>query len=192
MVDLVLRLAHEWSIVAYSPEDAIKWAIGQLTAMRQAITDNQHDMFDLVAEYMNEHLAETVQVFHSPNSSPLVDYQRLPRNSVRVRIDAYRNTGSTDITKAIMFLDRTHFRKWYADKGQNPREFVSALQAEGADATPSSQKGTLGKNTPLAIPQTYVIGIDLTHPRMAGVLDDVVEASKQVDLNNVVDLRGRQ
>lgn len=192
LVDLALRLAHEWGIVAYSPEDAIIWAIGQLTTMRQAITDNQFDMFDLVAEYMNEHLAETVQVFHNPNSSPLVDYQRLPRNSVRVRIDAYRNTGSTDITKAVMMLDRTHFRKWYADKGQNPREFVSTLQAENADVTPSSQKGTLGKNTPLAIPQTYVIGIDLTHPRMAGVLDDVVEASKQVDLNNVVDLRGRQ
>jgi hypothetical protein len=148
-------------------------------------------MFDLIAEYMNEHLSETVQVFHSQSASPLVDYSRLPRNSVRVRIDGYRTKGSVDITKATMMLDRAHFRRWYASKGQNPRELMTELQAQGADATPASQKASLGKNTSISMPQMYVIGIDLTHPRMAGVLDDVVEASKQAELNNsdnIIDL----
>ena len=189
--ELCLRLAHEWDIIDFTQTDCTYWAANQLDDMRATIADNRVDMFDLIAEYMNEHLSETVQVFHSPSASPLVDYSRLPRNSVRVRIDGYRTKGSADITKATMMLDRSHFRRWYASKGQNPRELAAELVAQGADATPPSQKASLGKNTSISMPQMYVIGIDLTHPRMAGVLDDVVEASKQAEINNtdnVIDL----
>jgi len=179
--ELCLNLAHGWDITAFDGREATVWATSNISEMRDAAADNQRDMFDLIAEYMNEHLSETVQVFHNGDASPLVDYSRLPRNSVHVRIDAYRKGGSTDIKKATMLLDRTHFRKWYASKGQNPREVLGALELEGANATPSSQKASLGKNTTLSIPQTYVIGVDLTHSRMAGVLDDVVTASIEAE-----------
>lgn len=182
MVNLGLRLAHEWDLIDFSEHDAVNWALQQLGDNRVSVEDNRVDMFDLVAEYMNEHLAETVQVFHNPGSAPFIpDLQRLPRNSVRVRIDAYRARGSTRIVRATLLLDRTHFRRWYAQKGQNPREFLAVLKDLGADATPSYQKASLGKHTPLAIPQTYVIGIDLTHPRMADVLDDIVAAGQRAE-----------
>lgn len=195
LVELSLRMAYEWDIIAFDSADSTVWAGSQLEDMREAITDNHRDMFDLIAEYMNEHLAETVQVFHNPNASPLWNDARLPRNSVRVRIDAYRTTMSKDITKATVLLDRTHFRKWYAAKGQNPRELVNALRLAGADATPPSQKASLAKDVPISIPQTYVIGIDLTHARMAGVLDDLTEAHKEAEiaqLGNVVDITTRR
>ena len=179
--DFCLDLTHDWGITAFNGHDASVWATSNIPEMRAVASDNQRDMFDLIAEYMNEHLSETVQVFHSNNASPYVDFSRLPRNSVRVRIDAYRKDNSTDIKDATLLLDRTHFRKWYASKGQNPREVAGALTLEGANATPNSQKASFGKNTTLSIPQTYVIGVDLTHPRMAGVLDDVVTASLEAE-----------
>ena len=186
MTNLGLRLAHGWDLIEFDEHDSTHWALQQLADNRISVDDNRVDMFDLVAEYMNEHLAETVQVFHNPGSAPFVpDLQRLPRNSVRVRIDAYRAKGSTNIKQAVMLLDRTHFRRWYAQKGQNPREFLAVLKDMGADATPASQKASLGKHTPLAIPQTYVIGIDLTHPRMSDVLDDIVAAGRQAEADHL-------
>lgn len=196
LVEMCLRLAYEWDIIAFSSKAATQWAIGQLEENRSGVADNAMDMFDLIAEYMNEHLGETVQVFHNAGATPLVpDLQRLPRQSVRVRVDAYRPKGSASFNKAVMLLDRTHFRKWYASKGQNPRELLQALKEQGADATPASQKASLGKHTPLTIPQTYVIGVDLTHPRMADVLDDVDTAGRQAEaehLSNVIDFGGKR
>ena len=38
--------------------------------------------------------------------------------------------------------------------------------------TPKSEKAYLGKDVGLKIPQCYVVGINLNHPELLGILDD--------------------
>ena len=52
------------------------------------------------------------------------------------------------------------------------QQFVGEFEAEGILATPKSQKAYFGKDVGIKIPQCYVIGINLNHPRLQGVLDD--------------------
>ena len=188
LTDLALRLAYKWGIIPFKPEACINWALAQVDDMRDTIADNQRDLFDLVAEYINEHASEMVRVFHSPNSKPLPEYERLPRGTIRVRIDAHRAAGANTITSGTLLLDRTHFRRWFAGRGENPRELMATLRAQGADATPKTQKASLGKHTPISLPQSYVIGIDLTHPRMSGILDEVEEARKDAEVRQMAEV----
>ena len=39
-------------------------------------------------------------------------------------------------------------------------------------STPKSQKAYFGKDIGLKIPQCYVVGVNLNHPRLQGILDD--------------------
>lgn len=186
LADLALRLAYQWGVVDYEPEKCIDWALNQVDDMREAIKENNVDMFDLVAEYLNEFAAETVHVLHVPDKNPEPNYTRMPRGTIRVRIDAHRSANSTQFTSGTLMIDKTHFRQWFAKKGGNPRELQTRLKLDRADATPKSGKASLGKNTPISLPQCYVIGIRLSHPRMAGILDEVSKNLEDLTFGELV------
>ena len=59
------------------------------------------------------------------------------------------------------------------------------LKQELADATPSGMRASLGRDTPIKIPQTYVIGINLRHPRMVGLLDEAEIAYEDLTLGQL-------
>jgi hypothetical protein len=192
MVEFALRLAHEWKIVDYPQEPAINWALDQLDDMRETVTDNFFDMFDLLAEYVNEHLSDTLLVYHDPGKEPQPNYERLPRGPIRIRIDGLRSTGSTKLVGGTMLLERGHFRKWFAKRGGNPRDFVAQIGRDGADATPMSKKASLGKNTPLSPPQCYVVGVNLKHPRLRSILEGVEQNHENVLMQDVIDITRRR
>jgi len=54
--------------------------------------------------------------------------------------------------------------------GFDYKVFMGLLEVENIVATPRSQKASLGKDTPIKLPQTYVLGINLDHPRLQGIL----------------------
>ena len=178
LTELCLRLAHEWGIIDFDPVECVNWVILQLDSMREAVQDNAMDHFDLLAEYINEHLRETLVVTHEAGKTPQPVYELMPKGSIRVRVDGQRVHGSTDLVGGVMLLERSNFRKWFAEKGGNPREFVEQLVTDGADATPRSKKASLAKNTTLSMPQCYVIGINLNHPRMNSILEGLHHAQE--------------
>ena len=57
-------------------------------------------------------------------------------------------------------------------KGFDYKAFTHELSVENVVATPKSQKCYLGKDTPIKLGQSYVIGINLSHPRLQGILDE--------------------
>lgn len=191
LVELALRLAHEWGLIDYTPGACIKWVLGQVDYMRETVEDNRMDAFDLLARYVNEHLRDTLLVFHDPGKEPQPNYERLPPGPIRIRIDGKRRTGSTKLMAGTMFLERTHFRQWFAKHGGNPRDLIAQIAADGADATPASKKASLGKNSPLSPPQCYVIGVDLTHPRLSSILEGIEQDHESVHMNKVIDLSTR-
>ena len=91
-----------------------------------------------------------------------------------------------------MMLERTHFRKWFAQNGGNPRDFVAQIAHDGADATPASKKASLGKHTPISPPQCYVIGISLKHPRLQSILEGVEQQQENLLMADVVDFPRRR
>jgi hypothetical protein len=93
-----------------------------------------------------------------------------------VRFEMHRKTNGDMFSHGTVMLDRTHFRRWLANRGADYKTFMAELQDESVIATPKSQKAYLGKDSPIKLGQSYVIGVNLTHPRLQGILSDAEQA----------------
>jgi hypothetical protein len=172
LADLAARMAKEWGLISFNHVNGIEWVLAQVGAIRRAVAEFKVDSFDVLTEYLNDTADAQVQIFHTGSQKPTMDYNRVPRGEVRVRMDFYRRTSVDAIDRGVMLLDRTHLRRWLSVKGKDYKTFVSELQDEAALATPKSQKAYLAKDTPIKLGQSYVIGVNLNHPRLQGMLTD--------------------
>jgi len=170
------RLADSMGLIKFDYEDCIRWAVAQLGGMRNSVTENKIDCFDLLSEYLNENADCALTVMHTGTSKPSPDFTRVPRGELRIRFDLYRKSPADMFSNGTMLIDRTHFRKWISQKGNDYKSFTKELDAEGIIATPKSQKAYLGKDSPIKLGQCYVLGINLNHPRLHGILDDADQA----------------
>ncbi|MEI2421176.1 hypothetical protein V6O07_12960, partial [Arthrospira platensis SPKY2] len=108
MVDLALKLAREWDIISYNEVEVLDWALAQLSDMRETVAEYRNDMFDLLAQYVNEHLDHTLLVYHEPGREPYPNLDRMPRGPIRIRIDGRRTLGVTKLVGGTMLLERSH------------------------------------------------------------------------------------
>lgn len=177
LADLGGKLANDWGLIKFDHTKGIEWTLAQLGAIRRAVLENKTDAFDALGEYMNAHADSALTVFHQGNSKPTIDHTRLPRSSIYVRFDLYRKTVGDYFDSGTMMLDRTHFRKWLSMNGGDYKSFMQELKDENVIATPRSQKAYLGKDSPIRVGQTYVVGVNLNHPRLQGILDKENEAT---------------
>ena len=173
LADLGLKLADDWNLIKFDYTVATEWVLAQLGAIRRTVQDNKVDSFDLIAEYLNDSAGAAVTVMHTSTNKPTVDLSRMPRADIRVRFDIYRNSEVEEFDRGTIMLDRTHFRKWLSVRGADYKSFTQELAEENVVATPKSQKFYLGKDTPVKLGQSYVIGVNLNHPRLMGILDAV-------------------
>tara|TARA_R110000782_G_scaffold5497_3_gene18998 strand:- start:537 stop:896 length:360 start_codon:yes stop_codon:yes gene_type:complete len=115
----------------------------------------------------------------------MVDYERMPRNGIRARMDVHRKAPTDPFDSGTLMLDRSHFRKWLSLRGGDYKGITDLLKDELADATPAGMRASLGRDTPIKIPQTYVIGVNLGHPRMVGLLDEADVAYEDMVLGQL-------
>lgn len=172
LADLAARLAKEWGLIDYDYTKGTVWVLDQLGAMRKAVSDNKVDAFDLISEYLNDSADVAVTIMHTGTALPQPDFARMPRADIRVRFDLYRPSASARFDRGTLMVDRSHFRKWLSLRGGDYKTMMHDLAEEGVIATPKSQKYYLGRDTPIKIGQTYVVGVNLNHPRMQGILND--------------------
>ena len=71
-----------------------------------------------------------------------------------------------------VLIERTKLRRWLSQRGHDYKAFLREFESEGIMVTPKSEKAYLGKDVGLKIPQCYVVGINLNHPELLGILDD--------------------
>lgn len=176
LADLAAKLANDWGLIAFDHKDGIEWVLSQLGAIRRAASEFKVDAFDLLTEYLNENADASLTVTQTGSSKPLVDFSRVPRGELRVRFELHRRTSGDMFSNGVVLLDRTHFRRWLAQRGSDYKAFMNELQEENCVATPKSNKAYLGKDSPIKLGQSYVIGVNLTHPRLQGILSDADEA----------------
>lgn len=172
LADLGLRLADEWGLIQFDYQKATEWVLGQIGAIRKTVQENQVDSFDLIAEYMADSADAQVTVMHTAGQKPQPDYSRMPRGDIRVRLDVFRKSAADPFDKGTMMIDRTHFRKWLSVRGADYKSLKQELVLEDVIATPKSEKASLGKDTPIKLAQSYVIGFNLTHPRFQSLLEN--------------------
>jgi hypothetical protein len=177
LADLAMRLAHQWELIKFDPQHATEWVLDQIGAIRRTVQENHMDSFDLIAEYMADAADTAVTVMHTVGQKSAPDFARIPRADIRIRLDVYRKSAADPFDKGTMMFDRTHFRKWLSMRGADYKSFKQELADENVIATPKSEKASLGKDTPIKLAQTYVIGFNLTHPRFQGLLEDADAAA---------------
>lgn len=176
LADLAGTLAKKWGLIAFDHTSGIEWVLAQIGAIRRAIIELKADAFDILSEYLNDTARMHVQVFHTGAQKPMVNYDRLPHGEVRVRFDFYREDSSSMITHGVVLVDRAHLRRWLSQRGVDYKAFVDEFVNEDIIATPKSGKAYLTKNTPIKLGQVYVLGLNLNHPRLQGILTDADEA----------------
>jgi hypothetical protein len=177
MADLAGEIAAQLQLVRFDPRTCIEHVLRQLGTTRTSMIESAVDAYDLIAEYMNAHGAATITVFHTGASQPQPDLSRLPRGEVRVRMDLYRAGPTTPFDRGLLLLDRTHFRRWLSTRGFDYRLFVADLTRDNVLAPVRNDKAYMGRDTPIKIPQQYVLGVNLQHARFAGVLSDAAAAA---------------
>ena len=172
-------------MVLFDHKPAIEWVLLQVGAIRRTVAEFRVDAFDLLSDYLNDNADTQVQIFHTGTSKPTMDYNRVPRGEVRVRFDFYRKTAADPVTSGTVMVDRTHLRKWLSQRGADYKSFVNEFAVENIVATPKSSKAYLAKDTPIKLGQAYVIGLNLNHPRLQGILSDADEAIDNLALGHM-------
>lgn len=176
LADLAARMAKDWGLIDYNHKDGIEWVLAQVGAIRRAVSEFKTDAFDLLTEYLNENSDATLTVTQTGTNKPMVDFSRVPRGELRVRFELHRRSGGDMFSHGTVMLDRAHFRRWLSVRGADYKTFMGELQDERVIATPKSNKAYLGKDSPIKLGQSYVIGVNLTHPRLQGILSDADQA----------------
>lgn len=174
LADLGNQLAHDFGLIAYDYQEATRWAVGQLVGIKDSAAANRLDAFDILNMYIKEHMASTITVLHTAGLSPVRGDNRPYINDILVRYDMYRKDAmpNTKFDSGTAMFERANFRKWLSTKGYDYKAFLMELEIENVIATPASEKAYFGKGIGIKVPQCYVIGVNLNHPRLQGVLDD--------------------
>lgn len=175
--DLMLTLMNQWGLIDFDHTSAFEWATTKLSDTRADMENNKLDCFDLLSNFLNDHASSILTIMHTTGQQIqiLQEYEHAPRSDIRARYDVYRKATSAPFTSGTLTLDRGKFREWMAEKGYDYTSFVRELKEEGVFATPKSGKYSLGKNTKIRLGQTYVIGVNLNHPRLASMLTNIDE-----------------
>jgi hypothetical protein len=179
LADLGSKIAQDLSLIKYDYTAGTRWVLDQLGVLRDSMNEIKLDAFDLLGQYLNEVANATVTVTQTANNPPMCDHTRLPRGDVRARIQLWRKDGSTNFTRGVLLVDRTHLRRWLSSGGHDYKAFQKEISVSNADASPRGFKGYLAKDTPIKLPQSYVLGFDLAHPKLEGMLNDISEAYDQ-------------
>jgi len=176
--DLAASIASRLGLIKYDYTKGTRWVLEQLGAIRYAAKENRADSFDLLSEYLNEVADCAVTVMHTGGQA-VTDRSRSPRGEIRVRFDVYRTKHSSPFDKGMLTVDRGHFRKWLSMRGGDYKSVLTDFDMENINVTPKSNRSNLGKDTPIKTGMLYVMSLDLTHPRLIGMLNEADEAMER-------------
>ena len=188
--DLILQhvacsIAEEHSLISYNFRLGIQYIVDHIEAMRTAIQDNHTTGFTLIKEYLNEIAADALTVMHTQGLESTVDQYRIPRGEIKARFDVYRTGRLDKFNRGTVMLVRKNFKTWLASNGYDWNHLVKEVADCGANATPSSKRCNISKDTALKAGQHYVLGINLNNIEMLGFLDDIQQSAEDMTLGQM-------
>ena len=179
------EIGEEEGVVRWDFRAAIQAQVDDIQAMRDSVTDQSLDTFDLVKQYINAVSANHLTVMHTTGKDSTYDSQRLPRGPIKVRFDVYRNTPAAEFDKGSVMVERTFFKEWLDARSFSWKRLTGDVKASGGDATPAGKRCVLSKDTSLKAGQQYVVGINLNLPEMHGYLSVAQQAAEEMTLGQL-------
>ncbi len=186
LCDVAGKIAKRIGIIQFDYHKSVQCALKHMHEGRKLAADNKASASDLVHEYVNSHLDETIIIMHTATVGSSLDLTKEPRNKVSIRFDLRRESVQAQFTSGTVSLVRSHFREWLAAKGSDYMVFIQHLRAINADATPASGRASLGKNTPYKLGQQYIIGVNLSHDDFKCYLSDADQKADDLLLGNMM------
>jgi hypothetical protein len=180
--DFALETLKAHGKIQFNYEDGVRHILGHLGVLREVARSNVLDSFDALAEYMNERVSSTITVMYTGAARGVPVFDRAPHDGVSARIDIHRKTASTPCSFGTLTLDRKAFREWMSHRGLDYNEAMSEFGAQNILVTPASNKASMGKDTMLRLPQTYVVVLSLVHPRLSSIINN----AEDIALDSVV------
>jgi hypothetical protein len=115
----------------------------------------------------------------------------MPRADIRLRFDLHKKDAQQPFDSGTLLIDRTFLRKWLSINGVDYRTFVNELDEDQALVKMAkNKKAYLGKDTPIKLGQSYIIGLNLKHPRLKGILTDAEDAMDNVVMGKLAAITG--
>lgn len=181
--DLAASIAKRLGLIKYDYTKGTHWVLEQLGAIRSVANQNRADSFDLLSEYLNEVSDAAVTVMHTGSNT--ASFERCPRGEIRARFEVRRERISEPFNRGVLYVDKRHFGKWLSMRGADYKSLVTDFDMEKINVTPKSGRAVLGKDTPIKVPGMYVLGLDLTHPRLSAMLNDVDDTMERIAMTNL-------
>ncbi len=170
--DWAMQEARALGLIDFDHEACMHHILQEIGGLRKNVVEARVDNFERLSRYLNEHVAETLTVMHTGNDKGVVDSNRAIIKSIYIRQDIKRKSRQDPFDVGIMYIDKSHLQKWLADHGGDIKHLINELIADGMYSVPPSKKVVLGKGSQVKLMQTTVVGINLKHPRLAGILDE--------------------
>jgi len=176
---LGITLANEMGLILFDADAATRWALDQLPIQRVHIASGALDTYDLIAEYQNEFNGACLTMSYGKGYP--VTQDPAPRGEVRIRKEIYINTAGQP-ERGSMFFDKFHFQKWLIQTGYDMKRIVETVCRDGAEFRPNKWgKIYMGKDSNMKLGQVRVIGFDLTHEKLRGMLAPVSSTATTTD-----------
>lgn len=174
--DFASEVAADLGLIEYDYSVGTQWVLAQLGAIRKAVVENKSDAFDLLSDYINDNADAAVTVTYTGSGKGIADFSRIPRSDVRIRYELFRPTAASKFTQGVMYIHRTHFRRWLSTINADYKTFISEMEREQVVVRPACDKVSLGKDTPIKTGQAYVLGFNLNTQRLENILNDTEAA----------------
>jgi hypothetical protein len=176
LADLAMRIAHEKGWFAFDPAAVTDWALRQTGASRESLVADKLDTFDILSEYLNANVRVALTMMHTVGQPPSALFSRMPQGEIRVRYDIMRKLPNGTFDHGTVTIDRTHFKQWLAINHVDYRQMMREFETEGVVVPVKNDKAYLGKGTDIKMGQCYVFALNLSHPRLRGVLEEADQA----------------
>ncbi len=186
--DFAMETAVQLGLLLFDHENATKYVIRNMDNLRINVVEARVDEFDMLARYLNEHVRETVTVMHTGVNMGVVDNNFQPNSALHVRHEVHRTANGGPFTRGSMFIDKRHFREWLVKNGGDIKAMINKFRTENIEIAVPNNKAVLGRNTRVRSPQLVVIGVNLDHPRLKGILDEADTAATNTQLQSHLQL----
>lgn len=184
--DLGNEIARDMGLVSYDHTEGTRWVLDQVVPLRASVKEQDMDCFDVLGAFLNEHVGNSISVTHTGTNTPHFDLNRLPRDELLIRYNIFRKTPNEPFTSGVVYINRIFFYRWLTANGHDPKTMRQKLYDLGALAQPAGDKYYMGRDTGIKSGQIYVLGVNLSHPRLAGILNDAESNAGLSELKQVI------
>ena len=172
LCDLAMHLCESWGILPFKGDEVIKWGLSALDDMHETIIENRKYPLDYLADYLNQAEHESIRIVYPYNATPQFDSTRVPRGKINVRYEYDRNSSGKCIGGRL-YINKPDFRKYLAGAGGDWKAFKADTIAHGIWIDVKGGKKSMGKDSPFASMQAYVVCLDIGHKMMGGMMDEM-------------------